>query len=112
MGRTITRVVSERTGRVSYRARLTSTDAAGRRHELSKTHPTRKAAEAWLSRVEHEQRSGTYRPPSRETVGSYLDRWADTLRPRPPAGPWPVPARHTIRGTRGGHHCSRLDRDE
>jgi hypothetical protein len=56
----ITRVVSTRAGRVSDRARLTRTAAAGRRHELGKTHRTRKEAEAWLVSVDHDLRTGAY----------------------------------------------------
>jgi hypothetical protein len=56
----ITRVVSTRAGRVSDRARLTRTAAAGRCHELGKTHRIRKEAEAWLVSVDHDLRTGAY----------------------------------------------------
>jgi integrase len=71
----ITRVVSPITGSVSWRARFSYVDDAGVRRHRSKSFPTKKDAEAWLTRTLHELRAGIYIEPSTMTLAEHAERW-------------------------------------
>lgn len=73
--------ITKRQGKrgVSYRLRYYVTQADGSRIQRSETCRTKKEAEARLSDVVAELRSGTYTEPSDETVGVFLTRWLGSL---------------------------------
>lgn len=75
----ITRMVSERTGAVTWRARISYTDSAGRRRHRSKTFPTRQAAKAWRAERMREVDTDTYRDPSPLTLAEVAARWLETV---------------------------------
>ncbi|MDF2757923.1 MAG: integrase family protein, partial [Thermomicrobiales bacterium] len=77
----IDRIVSDRTGRVSWRARFSYQDATGARRHRSKSCRTRREAEAWLGARQHELRSGDYLEPSREPFGLLMERYLARRRP-------------------------------
>lgn len=78
----ITRTVSPTTGKVSWRARFSYADDAGERQHRSKSFPTRKTAEAWLTRAQHELRlsSCTSSRLARTRTFASLPPMASTIR--------------------------------
>jgi integrase len=74
---TIERIVSPRSGKVTWRARFSFESDTGRQHR-SKTFKTKREAEAWLTARQHELRSGDYveliPATLREVAGIWLER--------------------------------------
>lgn len=82
----VTRQVSERTGKSTFRARISYLDAGGVRQYLSKTFKSRKAADAWLAERRAERNRGELAPASPLTVAEVADRWlAHIERSRAPS---------------------------
>lgn len=71
----VTAVMSERTGAITFRGRVTYTDGAGVRRFVAQTHKTYEAAEAWKLETELQVRRGTYATPTPLTVGDVWERW-------------------------------------
>lgn len=72
---TITRMVSDRTGRISWRARFSYTGADGRRKHRSRSFTIKKHAEAWMRQRVTEAETGSYADLSAETVADVYRRW-------------------------------------
>lgn len=71
----ITRVESERTGKVTYRARVSWVGPDGRRHHRSKSHATKRAAEQWRRALLAELDRGEFFEPAPDTVAEVAARW-------------------------------------
>jgi len=71
----ITKVVSDRTGAVSYRARVSFTDRDGKRRHRSKSFRTKRAAEQWRRQQLTAIDTGTYYEPVPVTLGEVAQRW-------------------------------------
>lgn len=78
----VDRIVSDRTGKVSYRARWEFIDDRGKRRHRSKSFPTRKQADDKIASVQHQLRAGSYIEASDEPLSSLIDRWLATMRHR------------------------------
>lgn len=77
----ITIVTSERTGRTTYRARVSWIDAEGKRRHRSKSCRTKREAQAWRRRTLSEVDRGEYFEPAADTVAEVAARWlADVER--------------------------------
>lgn len=76
----IVKIISPTTGRISWRARWSFLDPSGIRRHRTETTPTRKEAEAVLTKAQHDLRSGTYVEPSRQPFGHYMTAWLSTLK--------------------------------
>jgi integrase len=71
----VDRIVSDRTGNVSYRARWEFVDEQGRRRHRSKCFPTKKAAQDQIAKVQHELRAGSYVEASHELTADFAARY-------------------------------------
>lgn len=78
----IDRIVSERTGKVTYRARWEFLDERGKRRHRSRCFPTKKAAQDKLASVQHQLRAGSYIEASDEPFGHFVTRYLKTMRHR------------------------------
>lgn len=78
----VDRIVSDYTGRVSYRARWEFIDDRGQRRHRSQSFPTRKQADDKLASVQHQLRADTYIEASDELLSALVDRWLATMRHR------------------------------
>lgn len=76
---TVTKVVSKRTGRVSWVARWDYLDDDGRRVHRKKSFRTRDAAREHRDTVAGELRGGTYSEPVDITTGDWLRQWVATV---------------------------------
>lgn len=66
----------DRKGRPKYRAVVdVGTTAAGKRRQLTSTHPTLTAARAWVARTRTEVTTGTFIAPERVTFDQLADEW-------------------------------------
>jgi len=71
----VTRITSGRTGKVSYEARWSWQDAAGKRQQGRETFSTLKAARSHRARVLTELAESRYQPASRLTVAAFVEQW-------------------------------------
>lgn len=82
----ITRTVSDRTGKVSYRARVSFTDASGARRHRSKSFHTKAAAQRWRREQLAALDRGDYFEAPDITVGEVARAWlADVKRDKAPS---------------------------
>ena len=75
----ITRMVSDRTGKVSYRARISFTGPDGSRLHRSKSFGTKKAAQAWLNDRRREIDRDEYQDPSPALLSDVAERWLASI---------------------------------
>lgn len=71
----VTRTVSTKTGKARWRARVSFADDTETRRHRSKSFRTRKEAEAWLTRTDHELRTGAYIEPSTMPLATFAEDW-------------------------------------
>lgn len=71
----VKKVISERTGRVSWRARVSFTDANGERHHVGKTFATKGEATSWRTRQLNDLRTGDYFEASADSVDDLFQTW-------------------------------------
>ncbi len=71
----ITMMTSERTGKTTYRARVSWIDAEGTRRHRSKSHPTKRKAEQWRRKTLADLDRGEYFEVGTETVAEVAARW-------------------------------------
>lgn len=71
----ITKLVSERTGAVTWRARWSFSTGDGTRQWGSKTFKSQSAAKAHLAAQRTSLHDGTYRTPARLTLNAYVETW-------------------------------------
>lgn len=76
----VTKVVSERTGAVTWRCRWSITTATGEREWGSKTFKTQSAAKTHLAAQKHAIHAGTYQAPVRLTMAEYAETWFPRMR--------------------------------
>lgn len=76
----IDRIVSDRTGKVTYRARWQYIDERGQRRHRSQCFPTKKQAQDKLASVQHHLRAGSYVEASAEPFGAFVTRYLATKR--------------------------------
>jgi integrase len=86
----IDRIVSDRTGKVTYRARWQYIDERGQRRHRSQCFPTKKQAQDKLASVQHHLRAGSYVEASAELFGAFVTRYLATKRHA-----WRRPATYT-----------------
>lgn len=75
----VTRVVSERTGAVTWRCRWSITGGDGERQWGSKTFKTQSAARAHLAAQKHAILAGSYQAPVRLTMAAYAASWFERM---------------------------------
>jgi integrase len=78
----IDRITSDRTGKVSYRARWEFIDDRGKRRHRSECFATKKQAQDKLASVQHKLRAGSYIEASDEPFGQFVTRYLNTMRHR------------------------------
>jgi integrase len=76
---TIEKRISERTAKVSWVARWSFSGGTGRRVHRERSFSTRKEANDFLTKVQHELRVHSYIEPSRQPVSEYLAEWHASL---------------------------------
>jgi integrase len=77
----IERVIVPSTGKVRYLARFSYIDDAGERQHRKRRFDRKKEAEAWLAQQRADRTRGVIWEPSRESLGSLIDRWVAQLGP-------------------------------
>ncbi|MBE3585465.1 MAG: site-specific integrase [Thermoanaerobacter sp.] len=76
-------IYKRKDGRWEAKASIGFDPATGKPRRLTKYFKTRKEAQEWLAKVQHEKATGTFVEPHRVTVGEWLDRWLnDYVKPR------------------------------
>ncbi|MDK2889102.1 MAG: integrase [Thermoanaerobacter sp.] len=69
-------------GRWEAKASIGFDPATGKPKRLTKYFKTRKEAQDWLAKVQHEKNTGAFVEPARVTLGEWLDRWLEVyVRP-------------------------------
>jgi integrase len=83
----IERIVSSRTGKVTWRARFSFEDPRGRQHR-SKTFKSKRDAQAWLTARQHEMRTGDYLDLIPATLEDIVKVWLERRRKSVRSSTW------------------------